>query len=232
MATTTPIGLRAEGRAVEGDGRAEWVGIGWDGYRAMLRIQGERSRPQLVYLDGDLLIMSPPYNHEWLKKRLARFVVEVAVGLNIPFIMAGETTLRRRAKRGGVQPDESFYFANWAAIAAKKGREDIDLRVDPPPDLAIEVVYSHDATAAVEVLRRLGVPEVWVGTEGGLGILTLGADGRYGESDTSLIFPFFTAAEIHEWATRPGLDLNMDWIREVRRWVRDDLAPRVLGQGG
>ncbi len=215
-----------------GDQRVEFVGIGWEGYRALLKIQGEKSRPQIIYLDGDAYLVSPSYNHEWLKKRLGQFVIEVAVGLDIPFMMAGETTFRRRKKRGGVQPDESFYFANHAPIAAKGGKKDIDLRVDPPPDLSIEVVYRHDATAAVEVLRRLGVPEVWVGYETGLRILIRRANGRYSESEKGLIFPFLTAAEIYEWASRLETARDIDWIKEVRRWIQETLVPRVRAQGG
>lgn len=230
--TPTPAPSQAAAQTVEGDQRVELIGVGWQGYKAMLRLQGERSRPQMVYLDGDVYLMSPSYNHEWLKMRLGHFVVEVAVGLDIPFMMAGETTLRRRKKRGGVQPDESFYFANYAPIAAKMGKEDIDLRVDPPPDLSIEVVYSHDATAAVEVLRRLGVPEVWVGDEHGLRILVLQENGDYSESGRGLVFPILTAAEIFEWASRPQPESDIHWIKELRRWVQEVLVPRVRGQGG
>ncbi len=216
------------GRTIEGDQCVEMWGIGWEGYRALLKIQGKKSRPQIIYLDGDAYLVSPSYNHEWLKKRLGQFVIEVAVGLKIPFMMAGETTLRRRKKRGGVQPDESFYFANHGPIAAKKGKENIDLRIDPPPDLSIEVVYRHDA-AAVEVLRRLSVPEVWVGDEGGLRILVRQANGRYLESDKGLVFPFLRAAEIYEWASRPETGSEMDWVTTVRRWAQEVLVLRVRG---
>jgi Uma2 family endonuclease len=217
---------------VEGDQRVTFVGIGWKGYLGLLKVQGEKARPQIIYLDGDAYLVSPSYNHEWLKRRLGQFVIEVAVGLAMPFMMAGETTLRRRKKKGGVQPDESYYFANAAAIAAKKGKENIDLRVDTPPDLSIEVVYRHDATAAVEVLRRLGVPEVWVGDESGLRILVLKANGRYVESERGLIFPFLTSAEIYDWASRSGFDLDRDWIMALRGWVQNVVVPLVRGQGG
>ncbi|WP_338022479.1 hypothetical protein [Argonema antarcticum] len=35
-----------------------------------------------------------------------------------------------------VEPDTCFYIQNYAAVIAKKS---LDLTVDPPPDLAIEI---------------------------------------------------------------------------------------------
>ena len=88
-----------------------------------------------------------------------RFVDEIVEELDIPCIRAGSTTFRRRAKKGGVEGDETYYLANEARI---RGKDKIDLRTDPPPDLAIEAVHTHDAEAAIEVYRRFSVPEVWI----------------------------------------------------------------------
>ena len=219
-------------RSLAADQRVAFLGVGWAGYRRLMRVQGEASRPQILYLDGDAYLVSPSYNHEFLKKRLGQIVVEVAFGLNLPCVMAGETTLRRRRKRGGVQPDESFYFANAATIAAKKGQSDIDLRFDPPPNLAIEVVHTHDAKIAVEVLRRLGVPEVWVCDGASLRVLRMDAQGSYLEQEASRTLPGLTSDEIHQWATRTEDLDDTAWLRAVRSWVETVLAPRVAGRGG
>ena len=69
-------------------------------------------------------------------------------------------------------------------------KEKISLRTDPPPDLAIEAVHSHDADAAIEVYRRFRVPEVWICDESELVILVLQPNGRYAASPTSASFPF------------------------------------------
>jgi Uma2 family endonuclease len=132
----------------------------------------------------------------------------------------------------GVQPDESFYLANYRPIAAKDGKEDIDLDVDPPPDLVIEVVHTHPATQAVEVLRRLCVPEVWVCTKEGLRFLIRRKNGRYVEAKRSLNFPFLTSDEVFDWAARPGMASMTHWVKELRQWVQEVLVPRVRGQRG
>ena len=208
----------------EGDQCVEMRGIGWRGYLTMLRLRGEKSTPRMIYLDGDLLLVSPSHSHEWLKERLGALVLVLIEELSVPCIFSGSTTYRRRKKKGGFEPDQSYYLANHPRI---KGKKDIHLRTDPPPDLAIEVVYSHGAERALEVSRRLGVPEVWVCDEAGLRLLTLGPNRRYGEVATSPSLPTLTPAEIFGWATRDSDDHDTAWIKELRAWVRDVLAPRI-----
>jgi len=220
MATATEIPIRE----ANGDQCVELHEIGWKGYLELLRLRGERSTPRMVYLDGTVWLMSPSFLHERLDERLDHFVMELVVGLDIPCVPAGSTTLRRRRKRGGVEGDKTYYLANEARV---RGKKKIDLKIDPPPDLAIEAVYSHDADAAVEVYRRIKVPEVWVCNETELVILVLQSNGRYAESSTSAAFPFVTRDEIHEWVSRPQTDSETKWIQELRRWVQETLVPRV-----
>jgi Uma2 family endonuclease len=216
-------------RVPRGDQCVEMCDIGWEGYKTMLRLRGSGSVPRMTYLDGDLWLMSPSFFHESLAERLGAFVVEVAIGVGIPYLPAGSTTFRRLKKRGGVEPDKSYYFANEGRV---RGKNRIDLRIDPPPDLVIEAVYTHDADAAIEVWRRFGVPEVWVCDATGLRILLLQANGRYAESESSAIYPFVTKTEIFEWVTRSPETPELEWSREARRWVQEVLVARVRGQGG
>jgi Uma2 family endonuclease len=211
----------------DGDQRVVLRGVGWEGYRALLRARGERPRPRIVYLDGDLYLMSPAFAHEHLKKRLGHFVMEVVVGLGIPCVTAGETTFRRRRKRVGVEGDETFYLANAARIV---GTGNLHLRRDPPPDLAVEVVNTLDADAAVEVWRRFGVPEVWVCEADALHVLALRPNGDYVETGTSVAFPFLKAAEVFEWVSRPQTGNETAWVTELRRWVSETLLPRARGE--
>jgi Uma2 family endonuclease len=202
--------------------------VGWDGYLHVLRACGEKGRPVVTYLDGNVYLMSPAHPHEFLKKRLGELVVEVTVGLDIPCTPAGETTFRRRAKQAGAQPDESYYLANEPLIRGK-GRENLHLRRDPPPDLVIESVNTHAADNAVEAWRRFRVPEVWVCDGDSLQILALQRNRKYAEVAASVSFPFLTAAEILDWVSRPQTGSETDWIKQLRVWVREVLLPRARG---
>ena len=139
------------------------------------------------------------------------------------------TTLRRRARDAGVEGDQTYYIANEARI---RGKDKIRLRTDPPPDLAIEAVYSHDADEAVEVYRRLRVPEVWICDESELVILILQPNGKYARSPTSAAFPFLSAAEVYDWVSRPQTTSDTEWMNELHRWVRRTLRPRFRRQPG
>ncbi|MBY0395907.1 MAG: Uma2 family endonuclease [Thermoleophilia bacterium] len=212
-----------------GDQRVVLGGVGWDGYRALLRLRGEGSRPRMVYLDGDVVLMSPAYRHERLAERLGYLVLALAEELDRPCLAAGHTTFRRRPKRGGAEADKAFYLANTPNVL---GRDRLDLRRDPPPDLVIEVENTHPADESLEVWRRLGVPEVWVVSAEAARVLVRGPDGAYAESPQSAAFPEVASSEIHAWGARSGDDSETAWVRALRRWVVEEVTPRRAAGGG
>lgn len=84
---------------------------------------------------------------------------------------------------GGIEPDYCFYIERWQA--AMGGRR-LDWRVDPPPDLVIEIdVTSY--SAARDYLPY-AVPEVWLFRKTGLQIYALQA-GDYSLQRFSRYFP-------------------------------------------
>lgn len=210
-------------REEEGDQCVALSNVGWEGYSELLRLRGDRSRPRILYLDGTAWLMSPSFPHERLQKRLGWVVEVIVVELEIRFVTAGSTTFRSRRARGGVEGDQTYYLANEKRI---RGQDEIDLRVDSPPDLAIEAVHSHDAGEAIEVWRRLKVPEVWVGDDDEVRILVLEPNGRYAESTTSASFAFLSASELSDWVHRPGTESDLEWLQQLRAWVRRTLKPR------
>jgi Uma2 family endonuclease len=197
--------------------------LDWEGYEAVLKIRGERPAPRIIYLDGSLFLMSPSHPHERIVKRLGRFIDQVVMELDLPCAPSGSTTFRRGSKKGGVEADESYYFASEAEI---RGKDEIDLEVDPPPDLVVEAVWTHKADAAVEVYRRFGVREVWIADGRALTILILQPSGDYEAAESSRALPV-SAAEIHEWATREIEGSETAWLKAVQRWVRETVAPRL-----
>jgi Uma2 family endonuclease len=210
----------------DGDQCVVFRDVDWNGYSALLKVRGERSLPRIVYLDGSLWLMSPSYRHENLKERLGVLVTEVVTGLRIRCVLAGQTTFRRRAKRGGVEGDHSYYLANADRV---RGKKQLNLSTDPPPDLVIEAVATHEADDALEVYRRLRVPEVWVCDQSEMTIQILQPNGRYAESDRSLALPILSAREMYHWVSRTEDETDTEWMLEVRRWVAEVLAARHRG---
>ena len=222
--TPTPASPLVESSGeVDADQVVEMRGIGWTGYKTISRLRQGRSRPKLIYLDGDLILVSPGQPHERLNIQVARFFYEVIASLRIPTLSLGQTTWRRRKKEIAVEGDQTYYIINEPLVRGKK----IDLRVAPPPDLAIEVVDTNKADHSLEVYARLGVPEVWVCDKNRVGILILNATGEYNEATHSLALPYLSALEIFEQSRQPVEMSDLDHIDGIRRWVREVLLPRV-----
>ncbi|WP_152049653.1 Uma2 family endonuclease [Tautonia marina] len=209
------------------DTRIDLLDVSWSGFKRMLKVRGERRSPRIWYLDGSLTLVSPSMPHELFAERFGTFVQEVTLGLDRPCIPLGSVTLARSGMGAAVEPDKSFYLDHAEDL---RGTTELDLEVNPPPDLIIEVVVTHGAKQAMTIYRRLGVPEVWVCTRKRLRIFLRGADGRYEESETSGAFPSLKASEIFSWIDQPPLMLMNDWQSRLRAWVRDELAPRVRGE--
>ena len=205
--------------SIDADQYLELGAVGWEGYKRYLAARGERSRPKMIYLDGDLTLVSPGETHERLNYRFGTFMREVLYGLRVQFRVIGQTRLRRRRREVAVEGDQTYYLASEPLVRDKLK---VNLQVDPPPDLAIEVVHTHKADLALEVYGRLGVPEVWVCDENRVAILLLQADGSYVESERSLALPLLTAAEIFAQTQQP-----LGVTDDLRRWVREVLIPRV-----
>lgn len=72
------------------------------------------------------------------------------------------------------------------------GRDTIDLSVDPPPDVVLEVEVSRSSARKQRVYAALGVPEIW--RSDGERVSMYRLDGtEYAEIPSSLAFPPLTA---------------------------------------
>jgi Uma2 family endonuclease len=193
-------------------------GIDWHTYTRLLWAFAERAGVRLTYDRGELEIMSPLLEHDREDRFLGRLVVALTEELGLPIFSGGSVTMRRRRRRRGIEADESFWIANAARMA---GRRRLNLRTDPPPDLAIEVDVSHSSLDRLAVYAALGVPEVWRLEGDTLTFHVLGADGAYTAGATSRSFPLVTPADLLGFVqqARQAGDQNAI-VRSFRQWVR------------
>ncbi len=209
-------------------------GISYQVYVA-IREPEDNNHVRMEYRDGVLKIMSPGYVHDGFAERSGVLIRAVCAVFEIPLRGARTTTLRRLGpgpERGvGKEPDASFYFANQRRIA---GNTEINLEVDPPPDLAIEVESSHRSRDMMEIYARLKVPEVWRFhvRSGKLQFDALQPYGSYLPVERSLNLPMLTPDLVLELLARCPDQDEMTWDREVRDWLRDILLPRFRQEGG
>ncbi|WNZ24770.1 Uma2 family endonuclease [Leptolyngbya sp. NK1-12] len=190
--------------------------ISWQQFEAILEEIGERRITRLAYSKGTLEIVAPLPEHEQTKVVLADLLKVLLDELDMNWEPLGSTTFKREDMQAGIEPDDCFYIQNHALMI---GRDRIDLSIDPPPDLAIEIdVTSKTQLSAYEALQ---VPEIWRYQNRRLQISVL-HESKYIESATSPTFPNFPVIEgISQFlemsrsaGTRPALRAFREWIRE------------------
>jgi len=165
--------------------------------------------------------MSPLHEHESDVEMLGRFVVVLTEELGLPIKAGRSTTFRRRRMRRGLEPDHSWWIGHEPQV---RGKRRIDLRVDPPPDLAIEVDVTRRSLDRMAIYAQLGVPEVWRLDAQGLTFQAPQPNGRYAVQTHSPTFPQFTPADLTAYvALRAQHDEN-EVVRRFRAFVRQRLA--------
>src|SRR5436309_9933478 len=137
--------------------------------------------------------MTLTLEHESYAHIIGRFVVVLTEELGLPIKAGGSTTFRRRKRRRGLEADESYWIVNEPLV---RGKDRIDLRIDPPPDLALEVDVTHSSLDRLAIYAALRVPEVWRREGETLVCYLLGEGGHYTVSSTSRAFPGLSPADL------------------------------------
>jgi Uma2 family endonuclease len=214
-----------------GDQRLVLRDVPWESYVAINDAMVERPSIRMSYCDRRLTLLTESRKHGWSSRCLFALVVALAEGLGMSCEVAGSATFRKQEKSGGVEGDETFYFGEHAE--RMKGPQDIDLHVQPPPDLAIEIEVSHSADDAVTVWGRLGVPEVWrfdpIARE--CSFWKRRRNGTYAPRARSVAFPKLTPADVLEQMQQADQLTYGAWNTQLRRWVRKEIVPRSQASG-
>lgn len=192
--------------------------VSWEIYEAILDELGEGYAVRLAYYKGTLEIRMPLPKHEKAKSLIGYLVNVLLEELNIDCEVLGSTTFKRQDMQVGVEPDDCFYIQNQAAV---RGKDRLDLTVDPPPDLAIEI--DNSSQTSFNCYEALGVPELWR-YDGEVLAIYLLQEGKYIESNTSQNFPDFPIiALIPQYVDRSKTAGRSPTIRAFRGWIREQL---------
>lgn len=191
----------------------------WQDYRALVEQLGDRQLPRIKYRPGEILLMSPLPQHGRQAHIIANIVLILLDHLVRDYEAFTPITMDLPEVRG-IEPDYCFYIDNWEAIA---GKDRIDWRIDPPPDLVVEI----DVTSYTDVNDYLPyrVPEVWLFKNNQLNIYALQNDGgndAYVLQTSSRYFPGVdVAGMISECLQMAGDRGTSHAIRSLRRKLAD-----------
>jgi Uma2 family endonuclease len=190
--------------------------VSWQEFELILEELGDHRSARIAYDNGILEIMTPLPEHEAAKEVVGDLVKALLEELDIEFLTLGSTTFKNQAMFKGIEPDQCFYIQNELAV---RGKKRLDLAVDPPPDLALEI----DITSRTHpsIYQALGVPELWRFDRGKLQINVL-RQGKYVEVENSPTFPGMPLTEVIlrylEQSRTAGRNATM---KAFRQWVRE-----------
>ncbi len=188
----------------------------WETYERLLSEHDEDSGKHFAFDQGTLEIMVLSAEHENYSDILALLVNTVADEMEIDVNSFGSTTFQREDLLRGFEPDACFYIHNEARV---RGKKRLDLRVDPPPDLVIEVDITSPSLNKFPIFAALGVPEVWRYDGERVSIFCLRAGG-YTEQAASTMLPKVTGAVLTEFVQSSQQVKRREWLRTVRTWAQ------------
>lgn len=190
--------------------------VSWETYERLLADDTERCNPRFTYDRGVLEIMSPSSEHEELSHMLTLIVNILAEERQMDVRGFGSTTFRREDLARGFEPDSCFYIQSVERIS---GRTRLDLAIDPPPDVVIEIDLTSPSLDKFPIHAQVGVPEIWRYDGTTLGIFHL-AHEEYVESEESTAFPGLTRRVLAQFMAESKTMRRPAWLRSVRDWVR------------
>lgn len=189
--------------------------ISWDAYENILKTLGNRSI-RITYDRGNLELISPSYRHQRYKTLIGRFINIIAEEKEIPLINCGSATFKRQDVERGLEPDECYYIQNAPAVL---GKSEIDLRCDPPPDLAIEIAIGGSSLNRIAIYTALGIPEVWCYDGITMKVHILG-ETEDKLPKQKLSFPFLSMPELMQFLRQAEVVDDTTLFKSFREWVR------------
>ncbi len=190
--------------------------VSWEMYEKLLEIFTEYPSIRITYNHGILELMSPLPEHERVSWTLGRLITILSEELNLEIIGLKSTTWKAKPKAVGKEADECFYLQNEAKM---RGKLQINLEIDPPPDLVVEVDLTHSFLNKLDIYAQLKVPEIWQYHNQKITIYLLDNE-TYQESEISLAFPNFPVKKLAQFINLDAQKGENERMREFRKWVQ------------
>ncbi len=140
-----------------GENRVTLHGLTWLAYQDILHALPQSRAAQLTYDRGRLEIAMPLEEHEYASELIGLFIRILAGEMGMRLKSLRSTTLDRADLNRGAEPDNAYYIQNQPQVAGRL----VDLAIDPPPDLVVEVDITHTDIDKNQLYAAMGVSEFW-----------------------------------------------------------------------
>lgn len=189
--------------------------VPWALYEALVQTS---NRARMAYDQGVLEIMSPSSRHEAVVEAIRALILAVLKQFRIDRVATASTTFRRDEWQKGFEADASFYLRDAADIRHRMQERDLDLRVDPAPDLVVEVDLTSRSLDKFPIYAAAEVSEVWRWENDVLTIHKLIGQ-SYEVMEQSACIPKVHADEISSWVLQSFHMTAPEWEDAVETWA-------------
>ncbi len=166
-----------------GEKRLTFRNLDWQSFKQIHSLLTERAHARFTYDNGVLEITIPLEGHERSARLIELFIRVLVVEMGMKLKTMGSTTLDREDLLKSAEPDNAYYIQNFALVDDRE----VNLNVDPAPDLVVEVDITNSDLNKNALYTSMGVPEFWRFNGRAWQILQL-VDGAYVERDRSPTF--------------------------------------------
>ena len=197
----------------------------WEGYQSVLKIPGRSPRPSDLRRRNLGAHDAAPHSHERTNPSFGRMIEAPTEELDFDRVFVRINDLGLRRARSRIWNPMNVSTSRVLASSATRGT--LTSKIDPPPDLAVEIDITSSSERRLSIYSSLKIPEVWLFDGENLTVLRLQDDGSYRTSERSEELPFLPMADIAAFIRdyQPGTDTQ--WAKTFRRWVRETIVPRA-----
>ncbi len=195
--------------------------ITWQTFNNLLTELGDQRSSRLSYYLGNVEIMSPLGEHENDNRFVESLISVIADELNLNIKKLGSLTLKSDQHQQAVEPDSCYYLQNEPLV---RNKQNIDLSIDPPPDLALEIDITNSSLNKLPIYATLKVPEVWLYDGKKLTVFRLQENkNNYQELNQSPTFPWLNLDTIPELISRSLQEGETKTLKYFRQWIEDNV---------
>ncbi|MEA5451151.1 Uma2 family endonuclease [Leptolyngbya sp. CCNP1308] len=191
-------------------------GLSWQHYQLLLAELGDSRATRLAYSAGSLEIRMPSKLHEIVNRLLSKIIFALAEELGLEIVDLGSTTWSREDLDKGIESDSCFFIQNAGLV------QGLDPEIPPilSPDLAVEVDIASASNQKLVIYQALGVPELWLYSNGKVKILGLRGE-QIRELESSLAFPVVSVEQLQAWVALRETETDLTVVKAVRQFVSE-----------
>jgi Uma2 family endonuclease len=201
-----------------GEKRVTLRNLDWQAYQQLRSLLEERTHARLTYDRGTLEITMPLEDHEFATRLIELFIRILVAEMGMKLKTMGSTTLSREDLDRSAEPDDAYYIQNQPLVAGRN----VDLSMDPPPDLIVEIDITNTDIDKNKLYASMGVPEFWRFNGEEWRVYQL-QNGSYVERDRSPTFPIVEKTDLYRFLQECQHD-EIQAELNFRAWVRQQLA--------